>query len=223
MLRGATVFISLLAMADTTTAGPWPREKGTIFASTSFGLLDVDDKGTQSEQGLYLEYGASPKLTLGFSGSYNDSSSGEGHFFARIPLNMGERSSLMAAEFGLGTQSSDADTFNPYAKTGLSWGRGIEMFGTSGWLTVDGAMLWGLEGGGHRLKLDTTLGLNLTDRVKVMGQSFIEVTESGETLSLQPSVVWTTKSGGFSLLAGLEAKTGTGTQTALRFALWSTF
>jgi len=147
MLRGTIVFVFLLALANAAAAGPWPREKGTVFTATSFDLLDVDGKGTQTENGIYLEYGATKKLTLGFAGTYNNQSSGEGHLFGRWPLNMGDRRSFMAVGFGLGTQSSDGTTFNPFAKTALSWGRGIDMLGKSGWLTVDSAMLWGLKGG----------------------------------------------------------------------------
>ncbi|MEP4196955.1 MAG: hypothetical protein ABJL99_15115 [Aliishimia sp.] len=223
MLRCLLVGYLFVVSTSPCFAGAWPREKGTAFVATDFVVSEQSDGEHQSEQALYLEYGATEKLTLGLSVSYNPSSSAEGHVFLRFPLANKERPSVTALEFGLGAKSVDAVTYDTFLKTGLSWGRGVELYDKNGWINVDNVLLWDVDAGNHRLKVDATLGLNLTERIKVLGQSFIEVSQTSESLTLMPSVVVGFKSGKTNLMVGLETKFGDGARKAVKFGLWNEF
>lgn len=224
MFRGLLILALFLTAPLPCLAGAWPREKGKTFVATGYAIRDPKaGGGLQDEQNLYLEHGLTSKFTLGFSGSYAAQSGGEGHVFLRMPVPNKDRAAVLALEFGLGVTSTDLSTFDPFLKTAFSWGKGLTLNDKNGWMNVDTAVLWDLENQDHRLKLDATIGLNLSERIKVMGQGFIEIRDNSQSLTLMPSLVIGTKSGKTQFVLGVETKTGSNPHTGLRFGLWTTF
>ena len=204
-------------------AGAWLREEGTAFVSTGYTIFELaDGQGRQEENTLFLEYGLRPRLTLGFSGSYNAASSGEGHVFLRFPIGTNTGPARTAVELGLGTKG-DGVGYDPFLKTGVSWGRSLTFGERGGWINIDAAALWGLDGADTRFKLDATLGRSLGDRVQIMGQAFAETGDAGDSLTLAPSVIIASKKGATRFVIGAEAKWGAGERTGLRFGLWQEF
>lgn len=139
--------------------------------------------------------------------------------FLRKPIPTGERRYKLAYEIGVGaTQRLET---NPLARVGLSYGKGMKIRDKSGWLAIDGAVEWDGEGDQTTVKIDSTLGLNLSDRFKVMMQVFHAQTSDESATTLAPSVIWTPQSGGnSSYQIGLEAD---GDTVALKLGVWRSF
>lgn len=224
MIRSLLAITLWFAAALSCSAGAWMREKGEGFLS--FGTLAFEERATGAqrfEQGIYLEYGLSPRVTLGASGNYTSGEKGEGLVFLRLPIRNDDRPAKVAIELGIGTESADGATFDPFLKSGLSWGRGMTIGRRSGWLNVDTAIQWSTNGAEPLFKLDATLGLTLSDRFQAMGQAFLEADANGEGLTVVPSLIYTPKRGRTKYVLGLEHKTGRDEHTGLKFGLWREF
>ncbi|MBY5934773.1 hypothetical protein KUV51_17330 [Tateyamaria omphalii] len=171
---------------------------------------------------VYLEYGLRPKLTLGAKIDVNMTSGrmgdGTGFLFFRKPVRTGERAYKIAYDIGLG--STFGGNSDPLLRTGLSYGRGIKMWDRYGWLAIDGAIEWALDDNPDMLKLDTTIGLNLNDRFKVMMQVFVSDTDGQTATTLAPSLVWQPKPKGRSFVFGVEGEDGI---FALKLGIWRSF
>lgn len=220
------LFLCLTLLLPTlVSAGAWPRAEGQTFVASSYALLEPDSGLQQQDQTFYVERGLKKQFTLGFSGSFNLASSGEGHVFLRFPPRTHESGALTAYEFGIGAKTIDAVSFQPFLKAGLSWSKGITLRGRSGWVTVDGALFWDLDDDDHRAKLDASLGVTLSDRFKLIGQGFAEISQTGESLTLAPSLVYglKLKKGQMNIQVGLERKFGEDARTGLRVGIWSEF
>lgn len=210
-VRQAVWLICLLVCANGAIAGPWLRDKGSGFLSAS----TLSDGITLPTANLYIEYGLSKTFTLG--GSFELRTGGLEHLaviFLRKPLGPRDAKLLKAFDLGLGVENTA-----PFLRVGLNIGRGIKLGETYGWATLDSAIDI-FQGGGLRLKSDATLGLNLSDRWKVMGQIFAEHKDSDLTLKFAPSAVWTPKSGKQSYQFGFEIGDD---RTAFRAGLWRDF
>lgn len=199
-------------------AGAWLREEGAGFFATSI----VQHQSGQTNGTLFLDYGWRPKLTLGLridadmtQGRLGD---GSGFAFLRRPIGSGERRFNMAYELGIGAtfgHRSDA-----LLLTGLSYGRGLSMAGRDGWLAIDGSVEWSLGNSTDTAKLDTTVGMALNDRFKIMMQVFYSRTETASSTTLAPSVIWQPKDSKSSYQFGVEAEGGA---VALKLGLWRSF
>lgn len=221
MLR-LIVFIALLLLPVPVQAGPWLREKGSGFSSSSFAITPMRDTATQT----YLEYGFSDAMTLGVDLNYfrpgNGAQGGIATVFIRRALGAPERTSKWAYEVGLGA-TWGAMAVNPHLDTGLSWGRGITFREKSGWATVDASVLWDLSGHRHVAKLDGTLGLNFTDRYGAMMQIFYVHAQGASATTLAPSLIISPKDSKFRIQVGAEAALGDLTGSALKIGLWRDF
>lgn len=223
MIQRLCLCLALLVLPGLTSAGAWPRAEGHTFIANGFGLLHADGAPEQNEQTVYFERGLKKNRTLGFSGSLNMSSSGEGHIFLRLPPRTRANGALTAIELGIGVKSTDLVNFRPFVKAGLSWSKSVTLHRKAGWLSVDNAILWDLDKDDHRLKIDATLGLNLSERFKLIGQGFFEATQYGSSLTLAPSLVYRPRKGRMSYKIGVERKQGDAAQTGVRFAIWTEF
>ncbi|WP_299287312.1 hypothetical protein [uncultured Tateyamaria sp.] len=217
MIRALLVLMLSLA-AYPADAGAWLREHKTGFLAFS-GTVD---ENSETEGSVYAEYGLRPKLTLGFKGDANlpQGRLGEGSvfLFARLPIHTGDKPYKLAYEIGLGgTFGLD---FEPMVRTGLSYGRGLSFGETSGWFAVDAAVEWAQGDASDIRKLDTTVGVNLSERFKVMMQVFYTGTDLGDFFTYAPSLIWqpTPKTPSFQI--GVESDDGI---LSLKLGLWRTF
>ena len=214
------LFLTLAALfwATAAPAGAWLRAQGTGFVATSV-LHSADG---HSDSALYFEYGVRPKLTLGIKLDanmiYGQLSGGSGFAFARRPIPTGDRPYKLAYELGLG--ATLGTTTDPLVRTGLSYGRGIKWREKYGWFAMDFAVEWSLGDVPHTVKLDTTLGLGVTDRTKVMMQVFVSDTDSNTSFTLAPSLIWQPRPKRPSYQIGVEAEQG---DVSLKLGLWQEF
>jgi hypothetical protein len=223
MIHRLCLTIALLLAPAALCAGAWPRAEGTAFLSVGAGQLSPETGGTQSEATLYAEWGLSRDYTLGFSGSANMDSRSEGHVFLRFPPYRWDGGALAALELGYGAKSTDGTAFSQFVKISGSWSKGITLWDRSGWLSVDLSFFKDTDASDDRVKLDTTLGLSVSERFSVIGQVFAEQTQFGESLTLVPSLVYNTQGGRVRYQIGYEHKSGEDAQTALRLNIWTEF
>jgi len=211
---------SLVALICATPAwsGAWLREEGTGFVSASA----LQQQTGETDAALYVEYGLRPKLTLGLMADADMTAGqmGDGtvFVFARKPLGGAERPFEMAYELGIGTTfGHSSDTL---LRTGLSYGRGLTVGKRNGWLALDGAVEWSLGDSPDTFKLDTTVGLAVNDRFKVMMQVFLSGAGDATSATLAPSVIWQPKPDRPGYQIGLEYEDDA---IALRVGLWKSF
>lgn len=220
MFRIGLIAAILTLVSFPALAGAWLREEGTAFFSFGATVFELDEDGQRfQENSFYLEYGMRPNLTLGASGSMVDGMGGEGQIFLRLPLERDNAASQMSMEFGLGA-NSEGVSYEPFVKAGLSWGKGISVKDHNGWVNVDGAALLGDD---TRFKVDTTIGLSLSDRFQVMAQSFVELTDGQDSHTLIPSMILSSKTGHTRYVFGYEHRTGARASQGLKFGLWRDF
>lgn len=217
-MRLLAVLIALL-LAHPVHAGAWMRDEGTGFLSFS-GTIDEDGHSTGA---IYGEFGLNPKLTLGFkidtSMPLGQLAGGNAEVFVRKPLSTDKRDFKLAYEIGLGV-TQDIET-HALVRVGLSYGKGITLRNRSGWVTLDGAVEWTAQDSQTKFKVDSTVGLALDDRFKVMMQVFYSATDEEQSTTLAPSVIWTPKAGGRnSYQLGFEAEDGS---MAVKIGLWRSF
>lgn len=160
-------------------AGPWLREEGTTFISSSFSATYFYDLS----QSTYIEYGLRETLTLGFDLNTAQSRFGQqsGHatVFFRFPLGEPTEMGRWAYDIGAGASWS-GDLISPHLRAGLSWGRGSTLGAHNGWLTVDTSARWEFGFSQEVIKIDSTAGLDFTPVTTGMAQVFLTYT-GGET------------------------------------------
>jgi hypothetical protein len=177
-MRLALVVAATLAGTQA-VGGAWPRGEGHGFLSLKYtGRYDLEDVAlldfTREDlfQG-YGEIGVAPRLTFG--GEYSRSGPGEAPVsevrgFVRFTfLQRGPH--VMSAEIGAGQRGNDFGYEVGFVRPGLAWGRGFDssIFG-EGWVELDAQTeIYDTEDD-PAIKLDATLGINITDRFAVILQ-----------------------------------------------------
>ncbi|MEL7131811.1 MAG: hypothetical protein AAGK77_05310 [Pseudomonadota bacterium] len=216
-MRTVILLIST-ALAPAASAGAWLQEQGKGFLSQSV----VYEESARLDGSLYAEYGLRPKLTIGAKVDVNMTDgrlgSGTAFVFATKPIPTGEREYKLSYTLGIGATFGVAT--EPLLRTGLSYGRGIKVKEKYGWVAVDGAVEWAIDDGPNTLKLDTTVGLALNDRFKVMMQVFVTRADGEMSTTLAPGIIWQPKHDGLSFVAGVESEDGV---LALKLGLWRSF
>lgn len=203
-------------------AGAWLREEGTGFLSTAFSATYFRDIAAET----YAEYGVRPDLTLGIDvGLYtlrNGRETGYATAFMRRPLGNPDGPSRLSYELGIGA-GWVGDEVTPHIKTGLSWGRGLQLKERSGWVNIDASVTWDLGHSLHVTKLDTTVGLNFTDRTSGMLQLHVAHIDAEVYSTLAPSVILTPKWANFRIQVGALAPLENLDNTALKLGIWREF
>ena len=229
----ALALIVVLAGAPTAQAGAWLREKGSGFASSTVTVNRESEAGVDSYEAsgsIYLEYGLTEKLTIGLDASYGyeltGMQEGSGIVFLRFPLGPTDRDNKFAAHIGLGTRYL-ADymdgSFLPAAEVGLSWGRGIKVGDRWGWVNVDTSFNKPGSPAQQRFKVDATIGLGLSDNIKVMLQAF-NTFEGGDTYTtIVPSLLISPDKGRTTLQVSVEFPTFSGEKPGLKLGIWRQF
>lgn len=211
--------IAALMLTQPANAGAWLRNEGTGFLS--FGST-IDEFG-RSFGSAYGEYGLRSKLTLGAKVDVDMTAgqigNGSAYVFARKPIATGTHKYKLAYELGIGgTIEQDPSAL---LRTGLSYGRGYAAWDRAGWVAIDSALEWVESDDSFTVKLDSTVGITLSDRFKVMFQVFYSQTESEATTTLAPSLIWQPKPDiDRSYQLGIEAKDGV---LGLKLGVWRSF
>lgn len=208
----------LLALAPGAQAGAWLQEHKKGFLSYS----GVYEETGRLDGTVYIEYGLRPKLTLGakVDADMTQGQLGEGtaFVFIRKPIPTSKKNYKLAYDIGMGSTFGLAT--EPLLRTGVSYGRGITVKERHGWVAIDAAVEWAVNEGPDTLKLDSTVGLALNDRFKVMMQVFVTSADGNASATFAPSVIWQPRPDGASLVLGLEDEDGT---LALKLGLWRSF
>ena len=232
---GFLVRLALLCgMAGPATAGAWPREAGTGFASlTRWQAQD----SAESYTALFLEYGVLPRLTLGLDAGRSVSGQTKAVVFARVPFGrlMG---GLAAAELGWGEIAG-----RPVLRPGLSLGYSVARAPWQGWLAVDTLIELDMETRQMDVKADITLGLTpqrhgappsdwtlmlqvQTGLVAVQDSLYLLQTEGTvpepSFLRIVPSITYQLRDG-LHLELGLYRALDGSSEQGVKLGLWSRF
>lgn len=212
-------FLFSLALIRAAEAGPWPRQKGHIFAMSSLQVTDASLEGSGDFYfSTYLEYGLTSELTLGADIGHSVSGESKGIVFLRHPIWQKSRTHFFAAELGLGTIANDS-----VIRPGFSYGRSFEYKESSGWLTFDSLLEHYPEQRRSDFKLDITYGRTYSKDFKTMLQIQTGKQEGDPSfLRIAPS---------FALPAGKSAHFEVGgsfelrgvPEYGLKIGLWKTF
>lgn len=212
------IFCGACLAAPAADAGGWLRKKGDGFVSTSNTLTDQ----LHTKSSFYLEFGLTAKTTIGVDIDMTLTGLGQtgaGQIFARRALPLGGAKTVWAYQVGLG-MAFEGVAFAPLAQLGLSYGRSIKLGKYDGWLAVDTSAHWNFGTSVRALKIDTTAGLTLGARSKVMMQIFWTADSLGGTsTTLSPSYIYTPKRGKFSYLIAVESTQSTAASYGIKAGL----
>ncbi|MCV3271529.1 hypothetical protein [Roseobacter sinensis] len=223
MMRHLALAIGiLLASAQTAPAGPWLRERGKGFISTSGSVTEEKDVSGS----VYFEYGLRDTITLGADLFYGIDrtlqQSGSGIVFLRFPLSKPDATHKWAWHIGLGARSLNT-VITPAVEAGLSWGRGIKVGERYGWAVIDSNLNIPGEDLETRIKLDGTIGLSFTDHVKGMAQVFL-THQGGEVFTkFAPSLLLSPGKGRTTIQLSAEIPVSGGGETQFKIGLWREF
>jgi hypothetical protein len=223
-ISGITAFLVLVGLASPAFAGAWLREKGAGFSSVSASTAMAQN----ITQTTYLEYGVRDDLTLGaevgFTTNVDGTQTGTAAIFLRRPIGAAGGPHTWSYELGMGASWGNY-TVNPFLKTGLSWGRGYKIRDLNGWIAVDASVLFDVYDADHSAKIDSTIGLNFTDRFAGMIQIFHTGNAGGPTTSVAPSFVVKPlrNKPAIRLQIGGEAQIGHPQSASLKLSLWRDF
>jgi hypothetical protein len=229
--------ILVFASAPTAEAGAWLREKGKGFTSSS--LQTTDSAGTSGS--LYAEYGLSKGITVGLDATYDTDLAtyltdrttlilnedgtfpqGSAVVFFRFPLGPTDQVNKWAYHIGLGVRYENGELAQA-AEVGLSWGRGIQWRDRYGWINVDTSYNSPEDPLADRIKIDATVGLGLTQRLKGMLQVFNTI-QDGETYTkIAPSLLVSLGKGGTTLQLSSEIPVSGGGGPSIKLGLWYEF
>ncbi len=160
MLRPA---LFLLLSATTAEAGAWAREEGSVFISAggNVALLGAAARPVYYDPTIYLEYGLTPRLTVGFDGFTADrGDAGSLLAFARFALDDGTGPDRFATSLAAGYTLLPTGALDETLRLGLHWGRGLD----GGWVAVD-ATATAIGSGDAQYKVDATWGAAFDDRL----------------------------------------------------------
>ena len=221
-MRTALIGLMLFLMASTSVeAGAWLREKGSGFFSVSGTIRSFSDRMGQ-ENGLYLEYGLTPRLTAGIDINQGDSNSGHGAVFVRFPLGKVQGQNRFAVEFAVGAHYQGL-TVAPMHKVTLAYGRSLETPLGPGWLAIDLAAEQRRGNPGTTAKLDATLGFSGEKKLQPMLQLETSRAPSGAlNWAVTPSLRLARKNS-VTWVFGVERKFAGKHSIGLKFAIWKRF
>ncbi|MGO4907682.1 hypothetical protein ACEN2J_05045 [Pseudorhodobacter sp. W20_MBD10_FR17] len=183
-------WVSVLS-AEKAQAGAWPRDKGQFFVA-----LSADQLRSQ----IYAEYGFGKDWTLG-----NEVSMPQGRRlpdvsqFIQHPVWRGKGGAILSAGVAAELRETTAATAFPALKgvseiavrAGLFWGKGFESRFGNGWATVDAQVEHIVTtdwlGQGLAYKLDMGMGVQPTERLKLMAQAQYWRRGTAQTMRLEAS------------------------------------
>ena len=200
MLRLAALVVLIATQAS---AGAWPREEGEVFLSFggNVALLGEAARPVYYDPTIYLEYGLTPRLTLGLDGFTADKGeAGSLFFFLRFPLWQSDAGDRFALSLGTGATIMPNGAFEETPRVSLHWGLGLE----DGWMAADAEVKYGLTRSIAQTKIDVTWGYRIdgdwssvlvgTAGIGLEGDFYAKLSPSilyqvNETLSLRAGMV----------------------------------
>lgn len=222
MLPRLVALLFVCCCAGQADAGAWLRDKGASFNSTSFTSTHSLDTTSQT----YLEYGLTSKTTIiadiGFLRPRYGPHGGYATLSIRRALGPTDRKSKWTYDVGIGANWA-GDVVLPHIRTGLSWGRGIEITEKTGWIAVDAAVVWDLTYALHLGKIDTTVGINFTETTAGMVQLYSGYLNGDTFGTFAPSLVLSPKFTKFRIQIGTESEIGNLRNSAVKIGLWRDF
>jgi len=205
-------------LATAVHAGAWMRAKGEGFLSLSGTVEEPDEFGLYRQSfGLYAEYGATDRLTLGVDLGGDMLRMSKALAFLRWPLRDPGRETKIALEIGAG-QVERENALRP----ALSVGRGFALGTRHGWLNVDTRAIV-FESGAIAWETELTAGLSVSERIKVIAQVQAGIPVRGrDYLRLAPSAVYEMRPGTHLEFGVTEPLSGGG-KRGVKLGLWRTF
>jgi len=159
------VAICLAAVAFRADAGAWPQPKGEAFLS--FSAEFPTTQGNSADRSLWLEYGLTPRVTVGFDGFFSGSGGDSTALaFVRLPIGQPAGATRLAVSFALGQESGSLESGRAQGRIGWHWGRGLD----KGWLALDASATLTAGGTAPGLKADFTWGMRSRDRLMLIWQ-----------------------------------------------------
>lgn len=217
MLR---ILILFLFSASLATAGPWPRGEKSSFLSYTFSSLDTAERVRHLDyNSVYAEYGITADYTLGLDVGFSRRRLQKLHGFVRFPPISLPLDWKFAVDVGLGISEHQRLTF----RSNLIFGRAFSQNGVSGWITTEMRTYENIFPYQSWLEGETTVGVNITDRLKTMIQwqdSFDR--ENKYAARLAPSLVWEFAPGQH-LEAGFTFGMINATGRRVRIGMWHQF
>jgi hypothetical protein len=213
---------AFLSGAGPAAAGAWSRDKGELFLSFggNVALFEGATRPVHYDPTLYIEYGLTDRLTVGFDGYTSDATEVvNGFVFLRYPLGTGDGRQRLAVSLAAGASEIPGLALEATGRLGLHWGYGL----AQGWLAADATSVLGLAGGEREGKVEFTWGQPLTPRWTGILQLQGGIGFSGDTYAkVTPSVMFNL-SDQTRLRAGfVQALTGD-QGSALTLEVWLTF
>jgi hypothetical protein len=171
-------------------AGAWAQEKGAVFLSFggNVALFEGATRPVHYDPTLYIEYGLTDRITVGFDGYTSDATEVvNGFVFLRFPLGPTDGPSRFAVSVAGGASEIPGLDLETTGRIGLHWGYGLDR----GWLAVDATTVLGLTVGEQEGKVEATWGRIVTDRWAGLLQVQAGIGFSGDTYAkVTPSVMY---------------------------------
>ena len=184
----AILLCCLFVTAQHANAGAWPRGKGKTFSASSAILTWPDGRTIDLPDiygSTYLEYGISPRLTMGLDMGSPDATRPDRLKtvgFLRYTLTGPNKTHQFAIDVG-GGRYLGPDVF----RLGISYGLGFQSFSKNSWVAVDAHALRTTTGTQTAYVLDATYGISLK-RGKLMAQvSAFHAFDNAKSLNFAPS------------------------------------
>ena len=221
MRLAPAILVMLLLLAPAAHAGAWLRDKGAGFLVLSVSLRQAP-VGLHHETGVYGEYGARPRLTLGIDINNRSDLTGHALGFVRLPLSSPGRRTLLTLDLGVGGHF-DNPGWNPMARATLSLGRNFASGWGGGWVGIDAA--YGRRFGQPQgaIKLDAAIGLSSGPRFRPLLQvESYHVPGVGSDWTATASVMIDGRRGR-TWVIGLQHGSTLAGQVGIKAGLWRSF
>lgn len=221
--RTLATTLCLTLAAVPASAGPWVREKGSVFLSFggNVAISDAAQRPVHWDPTLYLEYGLTDRITVGLdvyiaNGAEEETATA----FVRFPIRSADSGWPVAMTLAMGTRNDKAlGVVDTLARAGISVGRSLP----NGWLSADLTGVYAVEAERLESKLDLTWGWNFADDWTSIVQLQSGVGTAGDIyVKLAPSVVYDLNRFTKVEVGLVQAFTGDG-GTGLRVSTWIEF
>ncbi len=197
---------------------------GTGATFLSFGgnvaLFDGAVRPVHYDPTLYIEYGLTGRITVGFDGYTSDATEVvNGFVFLRFPVGSTEGRSRLAFSIAGGASEIPGLDIETTGRLGLHWGYGLD----GGWLAADATTVLGLSVGEREGKVEVTWGQELTGRWTGLVQMQAGIGFSGdEYAKVTPSVMYALTESTRLRAGFVQALTGD-KGSALMLEIWTQF
>jgi hypothetical protein len=184
------VAAGVVACGGAAEAGAWAQEQGAVFLSFggNVALFEGATRPVHYDPTLYIEYGLTDRITVGFDGYTSDATAVvNGFVFLRFPVGPTDGRSRFALSVAGGASEIPGLDLETTGRLGLHWGYGLD----SGWLAADATTVFGLGVGEREGKVEATWGQELTERWTGLVQLQTGVGFSGDSYAkVTPSVLY---------------------------------